>query len=525
MKPIHWLFLLICCLTPPALLINLGIPAFIDDEAIRSLVALEMKLSGNYITPTLLGEYYYNKPPLFNWLLLLFFTLTGEFSELYARIPTVLALLGYGGTIYYFARKHFDREFAFLSAFLFITCGRILFWDSLLALIDITFSWVTFTSFMLIFHLFERRQFLWLFLLSYTLAALGFLLKGLPAIVFQGTTLLLYFAWQRQIRKLFSGAHFLGIAVFLLILGSYYLSYHQYNSLEQVVPTLFVESSKRTVVNYGMLKTLLHLVTFPFEMTYHFLPWSLLIIYLLHRNVLSWLRDHSFIFFCCLTFCGNIIVYWTSPEVYPRYLLMLAPLLFMIFLFLHRQHEREMTWQFKTLEKLFGGVMILICLASLLPLFLDRTQSTSFLVIKTLSISIGCLAVTFLYYYRKNYRYAYLVLFLLLVRIGFNWFVLPDRNANDFGDLCRITSQRIGSDLKHTPLFVYKETEMQPTNSFYLTNGRQQIVHRKFEDFTERELYIIDPEKYAGLEYEIIAEMKVRHGKLTYHVGRLLNLN
>ena len=39
------------------------------DEAIRSLVALEMKLSGNLITPTLHGEYYYNKPPLYNWIL------------------------------------------------------------------------------------------------------------------------------------------------------------------------------------------------------------------------------------------------------------------------------------------------------------------------------------------------------------------------------------------------------------------------------------------------------------------------
>ena len=51
----------------PALLINLGLLTLINDEAIRGLVALEMQISGNYITPTLNGAFYYNKPPLYNW--------------------------------------------------------------------------------------------------------------------------------------------------------------------------------------------------------------------------------------------------------------------------------------------------------------------------------------------------------------------------------------------------------------------------------------------------------------------------
>ena len=78
--PVHQRFfsntlwvILACLLLLPALLINLGLMTFIDDEAIRALVALEMKWSGNFITPTLHGEYYYNKPPLFNGILLVFF--------------------------------------------------------------------------------------------------------------------------------------------------------------------------------------------------------------------------------------------------------------------------------------------------------------------------------------------------------------------------------------------------------------------------------------------------------------------
>jgi len=83
------LYILGILLLFPALLINLGLLTFIDDEGIRSLVALEMKLSGNYITPTLHGAFYYNKPPLYNWILLLYFNLLGQINEFTVRIPTI----------------------------------------------------------------------------------------------------------------------------------------------------------------------------------------------------------------------------------------------------------------------------------------------------------------------------------------------------------------------------------------------------------------------------------------------------
>ena len=211
----HWLYLAALVLLAPALLINLGLMTFIDDEGIRSLVALEMKFSGNYITPTIHGAYYYNKPPLYNWILLLFFELQGQVNEFTARIPTVLCTLGYAGTIFYFSRRHFDTKTAFLNAMFYITCGRVLFWDSMLALIDTCFSWVVFTSFMVIYHQFQKENWLKLFLFSYLLAAAGFLMKGLPAVVFQGTTLLVYFAYRRRFWKLFSWQHVLGGLLFV----------------------------------------------------------------------------------------------------------------------------------------------------------------------------------------------------------------------------------------------------------------------------------------------------------------------
>ena len=382
-KPPMWVWVIGLVLLFPALLINLGLLTHIDDEAIRALVALEMKYSGNWITPTLLGTYYYNKPPLFNWILAVFFEIAGSHHEFISRLVTVVALMGYGYTIYYFFQKYYTKSIGFLTAFVTITCGRILFWDSILGLIDITFSWVMFSLFMTVYLLFEKRQFLFLFLMTYFLTAIGFMLKGLPALVFQAITLLTYFTYRKHWRLLFSWKHIIGILFLFTLIGLYYFGYQQYNSLDKVFVTLFTESSKRTAVRFGLWPTLIHFVSFPFEMVYHFLPWSLLIIYLFQKEAIKKIRQDPFAQFLGLTFISNILVYWTSPEVYPRYLLMLAPLIFGFLLILHQYARPKNTIFYRILFYTFGITMIIISIGSMAPLLLPRVANTPYLFLKT----------------------------------------------------------------------------------------------------------------------------------------------
>ncbi len=519
--PEKWLYAAAILLLFPALLINLGMMTFIDDEAIRSLVALEMKLSGNYITPTIHGAFYYNKPPLYNWFLLLFFNAFGQVSEWTARVPTLVCLLGYAATVYAYFRKHFDARTAFLNAFFLITCGRILFWDSLLGLIDIGFSWIIFTLFMVIFREFERGNWRRLFLISYLLTAAGFLMKGLPAVVFQGTTLLVWFIVKGQFRRLFSIWHFAGGALFLAVIGAYYFAYHQYNSLENVFATLFSESSKRTVVQFGWWKTVLHFFSFPFEMVYHFLPWSLMILYCLRKDLMQRLREHPILLFNAVAFLSNILIYWTSPEVYPRYLLMLNPLLFSIFLYFHPLNEAARSWQYKTIRVVVVGLCAGIAALSFSPLFLERTQGVAYLWLKTLPLALSLVVLTYGMFRQPKLLLPLAVLVLLIFRIGFNWFVLPDRLAEDFGTRCRSTSTAAGSLFPERPMYVFKEIDMQPTNSFYLTNARGKIIPIVEEMKDSSALYIINPGETPGLTYQKLGEFLVRHGKRTYDIGQL----
>lgn len=515
---LHWLYGIIILLLFPALFINLGYMTMIDDEALRALVAMEMDIFGNYIVPTINGEYYYNKPPLYNWILLLFFKLTGTISEFTCRLPTVIFLLLYGATIFYFFKKHFSTKTAFINSLVLITCGRMLFWDSLLGLIDVCFSWLMFMLFMVIYHQGEKEKWQRLFVLSYLLTALGFMMKGLPAIVFQGITLLAYFIDKKQFKKLFTWQHILGGLVFLGIVGTYYLLYHQYNSLENVFTTLFNESSKRTVTNYGIGRTVLHLFTFPFEMFYHFLPWTLLVIYFFKKGVHRLILEHPFIRYNALIFLANIPIYWSSPEVYPRYLLMLAPLIFSVFIYLHQKHQEQNTVHFKILDNFFVIIVILTTLLSFNPFFLARIQFVPYLYPKTLLLNLSLIGLSWWIWKNTQHRILIFVAVLLIARIGFNWFVLPDRNANDWGDEVRKSAIEVGKLTKGESMYLHGGTLLQATTLFYLLKERKAVVLTTKGALKEGNYYIFSP-THKNPDYEKVTELKLRHGRWILDVG------
>jgi len=223
----------------PIFLLNLGSLSFFADEATRAVVALEMKLSGNYLLPTIAGQPYYNKPPLFNWLAVSSFSIFSNRPEFALRLLAIIPLFVFAITIYLFIAKFYSSTLGFITALAFMTTARILFYDSLLGHIDILFSLVCFTMIMLAFHFCESREYLKLFAITYILCAIVFLLKGLPAILMQGITLLVLFWEKDRWKVLFSWTHLVGVFVFLIAVLSYYLALMQNVNLDEYFATLF----------------------------------------------------------------------------------------------------------------------------------------------------------------------------------------------------------------------------------------------------------------------------------------------
>ncbi len=509
--PEKWLYRLALLLAVPALLINLGLIAFIDDEGIRTLVAMEMDFSGNYIVPTINGEYYYNKPPLYNWILLVFFKIFGDYSEWSARFPTVFFLCAYAGMIYVFFKKKYGQKIAFINAFALITCGRILFWDSMLGLIDICFSAVMFANFLWIYHQYEKQDYTKLYFGSWFLTVLGFLMKGLPALVFQGFTILAWLIYNKRFKKLFLPSHFLAGGLFLMLVGGYYFIYHQYNDLSAVFSALFTESAKRTVVQYSWGETFGHLFSFPFEQCYHFLPWTLMVFYFFRKGIFTLLQADRFISYCALVFVANIPIYWTSPEVYPRYLLMLLPLLFAVLIHLHFEYKTSYPLYPKINRYLLLGLSSIIFLGAFVPFFLAMLHDISYWWLKAIAIVLVLGLVLYSFYNDIKNTLLHLVLVLLILRIGFNWFVLPQRNEEDFGNLIRQESIRLGQAYKDKPLFLYKDNDLQRTNSYYITRERGAILKRAYSKFSPQSAYLINRAISPSVKGITIDSIPVRH--------------
>jgi 4-amino-4-deoxy-L-arabinose transferase-like glycosyltransferase len=481
-----------------------------------------MDLSNHYTTPKLFGDYYYNKPPLYNWILLFFFKIFGESNEFVSRLPTVNFLLIYAATIFYYSKKHFSKKLSFINALGLITCGRILFYDSFLGLIDICFSWVIYLIFMVIYHKFQQGKFFQLFSIAYFLAALAFLLKGLPVIAFLGITLFVYFAFQSKVLKLFSFFHLLGILIFTLIVGGYYFAYSQYNDLESVFYTLFNESAKRTLIAHGWQDTIAHVFAFPFEMVYHFLPWTVLVIYFFQKNVRQQIKKNSFVSYNLLVFIATIPLYWFSAEVYPRYLFMQIPLIFTVLFYLHSLQEKAPKWQFKFITCLFGMALLFAPVtAIILPFFVENIKDVSYFYLKLGLILLAFSIIARLYFSKNSPKFLIFILGLLVMRVGFNWFILPSRKKVERTTVCKESAIRIGKKYVDVPIYIYRRSLGNPATGYYLTRERQEILKNQHENFDKNAIYIISTDLYPEVKFTTLDTLEVHYQNRQLMIGQL----
>ncbi|MFD1467366.1 ArnT family glycosyltransferase [Hymenobacter caeli] len=472
-----WALMVLCLLVlGPALFIHLGLLPLQVDEPIRALVALELKDSGNYFVSTLQGVYYYNKPPLYNWLLLGLFNLTGSQSELVVRLPTVLSLLGYAATLFAVVRRYLGPRLGFVAAFAFITCGRMLFYDAFQGLIDTLHAWVTYLGFAAVFYFAEKGQWRRLFAITYALTAVGFMLKGLPSIAFQGITLVVFCWYTGNFKRLFSGAHFLGIGVFVALVGSYFLVYSRYNSLHDYFYTLWDQSSQRTVAAQPLLKSVRHVLAYPFDFLGWFAPWTLLVVCLVRRGWWQVVQAHPFLKFNAVIFLALTPIFWLSPATIPRYLFPLIPLLITVMIYFYDHFQAQRPWQNRVVDGVLTLVLAAVALALLAPPFIPRIADVPGLYGKTALVFGALAALAYLYYALPAQRLVTLCAYLLCLRVGFNWFVLPARYKTNAVVPYRAASIRVGRLTKGQPLYVYKGSRLDNDEAFYITRERGTIT-------------------------------------------------
>ena len=503
----------------PAFFINLGLYPFNLDEATRAVVAIEMKFSENIIVPTINGESYYNKPPLFNWIQLLLVNATGSMEEWVFRIPVVLSLLGLGLSVFLTLRKELGLKVSLLTAFAVITSGRILFYDSFKGLIDISFSWVMYLNFWTIFNNFRKEKFFRLFIFSWILTAIGFLLKGMPSLVFQGITLLVYFTAQKSFRKLFSIQHIIGGLIFLGLTGGYLLIYNHENSSLHLIANLWTESAKRTPISNSFFSTVRHFFIFPAEFFYNFLPWSILVLSMFSKVILKKIQEEKTLRFFAIILMANILVYWISPSIYPRYLFMFLPMFFGILSYSYF-YIGDTAWVKKYLYTPFFHTVTVILSISLcsLPFVFDTSFHSNFWL-KFLLLAVFAVVLITLYIRFKTERIFVLVGIALLTRVGFNFYIFDERIRTGNDSYLKMEVIKVAEMTKNRPLFLYRDCPIHNVNTFYIERERQEILLRWQGEMTSGNLYIVPESRLSTLpDHKILAVFKTNLAFLKLYV-------
>jgi len=127
-------------LCAPLVLYGLGRPGLTDpDEGRNAEVAREMIISGDFVTPTINGARYLDKPPAFFWSVAASLRLFGV-DEWSARLPSAFSAVAGVALTAWFARRHLGARAAGISGAvlalcpLYIVFGRMVIFDMMLTL-------------------------------------------------------------------------------------------------------------------------------------------------------------------------------------------------------------------------------------------------------------------------------------------------------------------------------------------------------------------------------------------------------
>lgn len=418
-----------------SLLVNLGVLEFSGEEPRRAMIAVEMLDAGNFIKPTQYGWDYYNKPPLFNWVLCFVIWLTGSTSEFVLRLPSVFFYTLTAAVHYQVAKQFFPKSIALLSAFFVLTCMDLYTYG--LAYggeIDIFYSFLVYVQAVSLFWFYQKRRYLNMYVASYIFCALGFLTKAFPSLVFQGLTLAALCVYAKSVRPVFKWQHLAGLVVFFGVTGLYLFLYNQQVSAVRLLINLLNEAMLKSGVGEKSNRLLDKAVTYPWLFFKLLLPWSLLAGLLFVKRVRYRFQSNPLVWFSVLFIAFNLWVYWFTGQPKMRYVYTFVPFACTVLVHIYRRFAEARPG---ILDKAFGYTGYLFALISAgvatLPFFLP--VSTVWVV----ALVVGLGAVTYALFKSKTHRVWVFIAGLVTARLVYAALLAPvqRQGIDSYGDVVR----------------------------------------------------------------------------------------
>ena len=387
MRDQNW-FYLGCLILTASLFTGLETLELRAEEPRRAVVAMEMVLSGNYIEPQLYGQPYFNKPPLFNWIISLSFLIFGSFREAAVRLPGLVSLILLAFLHYKLVKKELGHTVAGLAALFFLASVDLLFYGSVNSgEIDLFLSLLVYGQLVSIYLGVQSNRPWLLFLGAYFFMALGILTKGLPALVLQAITLPVYLWYSDRWKWLFGWKHLAGLLVAFLILAAYGWLYHQAGGdIWTFAAQQLSEAEQKSATGEKAGRFISHVLTFPLNLIYWTLPGALAWWLFRKKKLREYAWSHPVLVFTAIVLLVNLPLYWISPGAVARYIYPFFPFLTLIpaWLFFEAQPARAL--RIACIAGLVLGGLRLVYNAAVMPM--QQQQWPSGLVYRQLSEDI-----------------------------------------------------------------------------------------------------------------------------------------
>lgn len=357
-----------------------GIPLLDPDEPVYAETPKEMFLYNDFISPRIFGEFWYDKPPMYYWLVALSYKVFG-INDFAARFPSGSLAVVCIFVMWYFGNKIFNQRTGILSALILLTSVEY-FYLGKAAVTDITLNLFLTCS---LFSFITKKYYLF-----YFFAGLAVLTKGPIGLFFPGIIVFIYLVVTNNLKEITRIKLPVGIVIFsILALPWYIIMYHLHGSIFIDTFLGFHNLTRFTtpehpsgVVWYYYIPVLI----------IGFFPWNALLIQSIYHSFIHYRDKFNELVFLNIWFIVVFLFFSISQTKLVSYILpMYPPMAMLIGWYIDKisnnyyNAKRQYSWSILSCILIVGFIIGALLNINQIP---NYNQSVVFLIVTLISMFV-----------------------------------------------------------------------------------------------------------------------------------------
>lgn len=287
-------------------------------ESNYALPAKEMLLSGDWLTPHIYGQIWFDKPILIYWLTALSYKLFG-FSDSVSRLVPAVAGAGGIALIYSFTSRMVSRRHGLVAATILATSVHYFYMSK--ALVTDMLLFVAGSAGLAYFYMgykkYKGTKFWYLYM--YPCFALAVLAKGPVGVLIPGMVIVIFLLVEKNWKELLTMRIVSGTLLFSLITLPWFYYMYLLHGMEFVTLLLGVHNVLRATVAEHPRNNVFYY--YPVIFIIGFLPWIGFVLHGIWKGFLdAWRNKASFQRFLLIWIFSFFLFYSFMATKYPTYL-------------------------------------------------------------------------------------------------------------------------------------------------------------------------------------------------------------